>query len=218
MQLVVAVVGVDPEARLHRGVRKPADSAERGRRHPAAAGRKPAARQLLGALLQGGVDGWRDRRALHRELAVALDEHQQHVVSAQSRQQPVGRRRAVGVVADHGAANRAGSSSADLTALTSCTVRPTALTEAIGTPLTSCAPATCSTSQATAERGHGHARRAPVAGRDAGQPQHREGGEDQRGEQRQTDAGHGQIGAGTAHRVAQRLDADRDSTPSPRSG
>ena len=85
-ELVVAAGGVDPEPRLHRGVRQPADAAERRRGQPTAAGAEARGLQLLRPDGEHAVDLRGEGRSLHRDLAVAFDEHEQDVLAAQAGQ------------------------------------------------------------------------------------------------------------------------------------
>ncbi len=55
---------------------------------------------------------------------------------------------------------------------------------------------------------HGLHRRPPVSGRDPGEPQHRQRGEDEHGQAEHCGTDQGQVGPGPAEGVAQRLDAD----------
>ena len=55
-QLVVAPLAVDPDARLHGGVREPAEAAKGRRGEPPAAGEKPAACSCCRALVEHRVD------------------------------------------------------------------------------------------------------------------------------------------------------------------
>ena len=99
-ELVVAPLGADPDPRLQRGVRQPAEPAE-GRRGEEGAARGEAARpQLRGALVEHGVDPGREGRALDRDPPVALDEQQQDVLAAQAGQQLVAGRGAEAVAGD----------------------------------------------------------------------------------------------------------------------
>ena len=99
-ELVVAQLVVDPDARLQGRVRQPAEAAERRRGEEGAAGGEAGGLQSPGPLVESGVDPRRERGALDRDLAVALDEHEQDVLAAQAGQQPVARRAAEAVVAD----------------------------------------------------------------------------------------------------------------------
>ena len=61
---------------------------------------KPAACSWAVAPVEHGADAGRERRALHRDPPVALDEHEQHVLAAEAGQQPVPRGRAEAVVGE----------------------------------------------------------------------------------------------------------------------
>ena len=91
-QLVVALLVVHPETGLQRRVREPADAAERGGREERTARlRSRPLRQRGRAAAQHGVDGGRERGALHGDLAVALHERDDHVLAAQTGEQLRGR-------------------------------------------------------------------------------------------------------------------------------
>ncbi len=90
-ELVVAPLAVDPDPRLHRGVRQPAEAAERRRGEERAARGEAGGLQLRVALLEHLVDLGRERGVLDRDPPVALDEHEQDVLAPQAGQQPVAR-------------------------------------------------------------------------------------------------------------------------------
>src|SRR3954453_16962684 len=73
-ELVVAPLGVDPEARLHAGVRQPADPAKGRRGQEGAPGGEAGGLEPLGPLVESGRDLWGEGGALDRDPAVALDE------------------------------------------------------------------------------------------------------------------------------------------------
>ncbi len=99
-ELVVAPLAVDPDARLHGGVRQPADAAERRRGEEAAPRREAGGLQPPGSAGENGIDLGRERGALDRDLAVALDEREDDVLAAQAGQQLVAGSVAEAVVAD----------------------------------------------------------------------------------------------------------------------
>ena len=95
----IAPGAVDPDSRLERGVGEPAASAVRRGGEPTAPGREAVGRELLVAGFDELGDGRRERRSLDGHLPVALDEHEQDVLAAQSLEEPAGRRVAVRILA-----------------------------------------------------------------------------------------------------------------------
>ena len=99
-ELVVTSLAVDPDPRLHGGMRKPAEATEGGRGEEGAARGEAGGLQLCGAPLERAVDAGREGRVLDRDPSVALDEHEQDVLAPQACQQPVAGSGAEAVVGD----------------------------------------------------------------------------------------------------------------------
>ena len=216
-QLVVATREVDPGTRLHRRVGQPADPAEGGRGQPAAPGTEAGRVQLLRPAVQDGVHLRGVRRPLDRHLAVALDEDQQHVLAAQSGQQPVAGRRGVRVMADLGGEDRL--------IVEVGLHRPHLLHDKVGRahggkrhPGDDLGAQSPAHQPGAAERDDDAARPQPVAGRNAHRaPQRQRRNHDRRDDQ-QHQSHLDQIGARAADRLAQRLGRQSTSSPSPQRG
>ena len=99
------------------------------------------------------------------------------------------------------------------TARTSSTARVAALAEANGTPETSCAPNAQQRTQTAPSAAMARSDHAAVAGCDPGQAKHRQGREDEDGDDEHGRAGHDEVGVPRSDRVAQRLDADPGVPP-----
>ncbi len=205
-ELVVAQLVVDPDTRLQGRVRQPADAAERRRGEEGAPGAEAGGLQPLGPPVEHGVDLWRERGVLNRDLAVALDEHEEHVLAAQARQQPAAGRVAEAVVADLLAEDRvvldAGLHRTDLVEDEAGGAR--------GCDRSAERPAE---RPHDAERRDGRERPPAVAGSDPGQAKQGQGREHEHGDAEHRRSGDEQVRLRPADRVAQRLDGDAGVAP-----
>ena len=182
-ELVVAPLAVDPETRLHGGVRQPAGAAERRRGEEGAPGGEAGGLQSPRPLVESSIDPWREGGALDRALSVALDEREDDVLAVQAGQQLAARGVAEAVVPDLGGE--------DLVVLEARLHRTYLVDRQAGGARGGDGRAgdELRTERPTehpddAERRDGLERPAPVAGRDPGQAKHRQGREDEEGDAR----------------------------------
>ena len=201
-ELVVAPLAVDPDPRLQRGVRQPAEAAEGRRGEEGAARGEAGGPQLRGAPVEHGVDAGRERRALDRDPARS-SRRTRAGRPCRAGRSAAGRRgwRGSGRGRSRGRAPR-GPARPVRTACTSSTARAAALEEATGAPaMRSATQTTPSTAAARSAQP-----RWPAATR-VTRSSARTGSGEQRDDEHDRD-GDGEVRARAADRVAQRLDAD----------
>ena len=186
--------------------------AERRRGEVRAAGGEACGLQSLGSPVERGDDSRRERGVADRDLAVALDEHEQDVLAAQAAQQPAGSGAAEAVVADLVGEDRVvmhpGLHRADLVG-----DQPGGTRGGDGRIRDDLRAQHPAEHPDDAERQDDRERPAAVAGCDPGQAKHRQRREDEHADSEHDRSGDSQVRLCPADRVAQGLDADPRVAP-----